>query len=248
MIENLPFHFKTDISNILLPTALNNPFATYVPEIAELAAMEFQEYIVEKSKHWKHDFSSQKGKMFGVLVVQQKDGMFSYLAAVSGKLPKNIEWNSLVPSVFDESTDDYFINRGMTRLTEIGTQIKNSDCITEITSLKEKRTQKSMGLQQQLFENYNFLNLSGKEKNVLDIFESSLNSKPPVVAGECAAPKLLQYAIKHGLKPIAIAEFWWGSAVKNKDMEHRVFYSACKDRCRPILEYMLEDFELYEKA
>lgn len=248
MNQNLLFHFKTDISNSLVPSELNNPFGDYIPEIAKLAAKEFQEHIVEKSRQWKHDFSTEKGKMFGVLVLQEEDGAYFYLGAVSGKLPKNIEWNRLVPSVFDESTDDYFISRGLTKVTEIGTQIKNSDCANEISSLKEKRTQKSMGLQQRLFENYNFLNLSGKEKNLLDIFKYSSSGRPPAAAGECSAPKLLQYAIKHGLKPIAITEFWWGSAIRNKDKEHRVFYPACKDRCRPILEYMLEDLELYDKA
>lgn len=248
MSQNHLFHFKTDISNSFVPSKLNNPFAEYVPEIANLAVEEFQMHLVAASKHWKHNFNTEKGKMFGVLVVQEKDGTYSYLGAVSGKLPKNIEWSKLVPSVFDEATDDYFINRGMTRLTEIGTQIKKSDCTMEITSLKEKRAQKSIDLQQRLFENYIFLNLSGNEKNVLDIFETSLKGRPPVAAGECAAPKLLHYAIKHELKPIAIAEFWWGSAVKNKDMKHQDFYPACKDRCRPILEYMLEDNKLYEKA
>lgn len=248
MNQNLRFNFKTNLPTVQVSSELNNPFGSYIPEIAKLAAKEFQEHIVEESKQWEHDFSTEKGKMFGVLVVQDEEGTYFYLGAVSGKLPKNIEWNRLVPSVFDESTEDYFISRGLTKVTEIGTQIKNSDCANEITALKEKRTQKSMGLQQRLFENYNFLNLSGKEINLLDIFKYSFSGRPPAAAGECSAPKLLQYAIKHELKPIAIAEFWWGSAVKNKHMEHQLFYPACKDRCRPILEYMLEDSKLYDKA
>ena len=89
-----------------------------------------------------------------------------------------------------------------------------------------------------------------KEKNLLEIFKHSSNRIPPSAAGECAAPKLFQYAIKYGLKPIALAEFWWGGPDKNKEREHRVFYSACKDKCQPILEYMLEDtiFNLLEEA
>ena len=66
---------------------------------------------------------------------------------------------------------------------------------------------------------------------------------PPSAAGECAAPKLLQYAIEHQLKPIALTEFWWGNSTKEKT--HNVFYPACKNKCRPILEYMLEDTELF---
>ena len=246
MNQNHIFHFKTDIADVSIPSEFNNPFETHVPKIAKVAAKEFQECITEVSENWDHDFATEKGKMFGVLVVQHTNGNYAYLGGVSGKLPNNMEWDRLVPSVFDESTDDYFINRGMTKVTELGTQIENSDCDTEIASLKEQRTQKSMGLQQRLFENYNFLNLSGEEKNLLKIFNQSTHGNPPAAAGECAAPKLLHYALEHGLKPIALTEFWWGSSIKNIEREHGVFYPACKDRCRPILEYMLENAELYK--
>jgi len=102
-------------------------------------------------------------------------------------------------------------------------------------------------LQQRLFENYHFLNRSGQVQNLLEIFKHSSHGNPPSAAGECAAPKLLQYAIQKQLKPIALAEFWWGSAIAHPGKEQGVFYPACKDKCRPILEYMLEDTELFVK-
>jgi len=77
---------------------------------------------------------------------------------------------------------------------------------------------------------------------------SSSHGNPPAAAGECAAPKLLQYAFEHRLKPIALAEFWWGNPSQNKEREHKVFYPACKNKCRPILEYMLNDTALFEHA
>jgi tRNA pseudouridine32 synthase/23S rRNA pseudouridine746 synthase len=241
------FNFKSDISNIRIPSKLNNPFGIEVPEIARVAAKEFQEFIEVESKNWKHDFSLQKGKMFGVLVVQKEDNTLEYLGTISGKLPENAKCNQFVPSVFDDSVGNYFINKGMTELTEIGLQIKTCKSVYEIIALKEDRKQKSIALQQRLFENYHFLNLSGKSKNLLEIFESSSHAYPPSAAGECAAPKLLQYTIQNELKPIALAEFWWGSSIQNKEMIHVDFYPACKDRCRPILEYMLEDSELYDR-
>lgn len=185
--------------------------------------------------------------MFGVLVVQKEDNTLEYLGTISGKLHENAKFNQFVPSVFDDSVGNYFINKGMTELTEIGRQIKTSTSSSEIITLKEDRKQKSIALQQRLFENYHFLNLSGKSKNLLEIFESTSHAYPPSAAGECAAPKLLQYAIQNELKPIALAEFWWGSSIQNKEMIHADFYPACKDRCRPILEYMLEDSELYDR-
>ncbi|MRT93587.1 pseudouridylate synthase [Ancylomarina sp. 16SWW S1-10-2] len=242
------FNFKTDISQINIPTKLNNPFGLSISDIASVAAKEFQEFISSESQVWNHDFFIEKGKMFGILVVQKEDNTYSYLGTVSGKLRGNSICDKFVPSVFDESTDDFFINRGMKELTEISFQIKKLNNPSEINVLKEKRKQKSFALQQQLFENYQFLNFSGKEKNVLQIFENSSHGNPPSAAGECAAPKLLQYAFENSLKPIALAEFWWGNSLKNKEREHKVFYPACKNKCRPILEYMFDDSELFNEA
>lgn len=247
MDNQLIFNFKTELSRVTIPSELNNPFGADVPEIARIAAKEFQEFIALESKKWKYDFRTQKGKMFGVLVVQKEDNTYCYLGTVSGKLPGNATCNKFIPSIFDDSVGDFFINKGMTELSEIGNQIKNTNSPSGIISLKEKRKQKSIALQQRLFENYHFLNLSGKEKNLLEIFKSSSHGNPPSAAGECAAPKLLQYAIKHRLKPIALTEFWWGNSIDNKEKKHGAFYPACKNRCRPILEYMLEDTELFAR-
>jgi len=247
MDKQFLFNFKTDISSVDIPSKLNNPFSTSIPDIAKVAAKEFQEFITQESKKWDYDFGTKRGKMFGILVVKKQDNTYSYLGTVSGKLPENAICDKFIPSVFDESVDDFFINKGMTKLSEIGNQIKKANNYSEIISLKEKRKQKSVSLQKQLFENYHFLNFSGKQKNILEIFENSSHGNPPSATGECAAPKLLQYAIEHQLKPIALTEFWWGSSDENKEKEHRAYYPACKNRCRPILEYMIEDTQLYAK-
>lgn len=247
MNNQLIFKFKADISSINIPSTLNNPFGEYVPEIVRIATREFQAFIDMESQKWGYDFRMQKGKMFGILVIQEEDNTYSYLGTASGKLPKNAICNKFIPSVFDDAVGDFFINRGMTELTEIGMQIRTSNNPSEIVSLKEKSKQKSIALQQRLFENYHFLNLSGKKKNLLEIFEHASHGNPPSAAGECAAPKLLQYAITHRLKPIALAEFWWGNPTNNRQKEHNIFYPACKDKCRPILEYILEDSGLYDR-
>lgn len=245
MDEHLLFDFKTDISGMAIPEKLNNPFGSFIPEIARIAAKELQEFIVIESQNWEHDFSIHRGKMFGVLVVQKEDLSYSYLGTFSGRLEGNTPYGKFLPSIFDDSVDDFFMNRGMTELTKMGRQIEQSTDQEEISDLREKRKLKSHGLQRQLFENYRFQNLYGLEKNVIEIFEDSLNDYPPSAAGECAAPKLLQHAFVNQLKPIALAEFWWGKPNKNKDRDHEVFYPACTKRCRPILEFMLEDAGLY---
>ncbi len=124
---------------------------------------------------------------------------------------------------------------------------------SEIKTLKEARKNKSKALQQQLFENYTFLNQNGETKSLFDIFsnkdiEGNITEGviPPSGAGECAAPKLLQYAFLHQLKPIALAEFWWGQSPSSEIRKHGHFYPACKGKCEPILAHMLEGIEMDE--
>jgi tRNA pseudouridine32 synthase / 23S rRNA pseudouridine746 synthase len=247
MNKQVFFNFKTDISKVI-PEKLNNPFESVIPEIARIATQEFQEFITSTSQNWEYDFSVQKGKMFGVLVVQNEDNSYSYLGTVSGKLSRNTTCDQFIPSVFDDSTDDFFINKGMTELTDISSLIKHTDDPSKISELTDRRKRKSLVLQQLLFEHTKFLNILGIEKNVLEIFMTSSHGNPPSAAGECAAPKLLQYAIKQKLRPIALVEFWWGNSPKNKEREHKSFYPACKHKCRPILEFMLNDMELFNQA
>jgi len=103
----------------------------------------------------------------------------------------------------------------MTELTELSNQIKQSQKKAEVSALQEKRKLKSIALQQRLFENYKIMNRSGEKKNIVEIFRDSSHGNPPSAAGECAAPKLLHFAFSQNLKPIAIAEFWWGGPMKN---------------------------------
>ncbi|RQO31760.1 RNA pseudouridine synthase [Taibaiella sp. KBW10] len=113
-----------------------------------------------------------------------------------------------------------------------------------INRLKESRKQASAALQERLFDQYNFINKQGEYKNVRSIFDREPYDKPPAGAGECATPKLLQYAFLHGMKPLAMAEFWWGQSPVSEIRKHQYFYPACKGKCEPILAHMLEDVEM----
>jgi len=116
----------------------------------------------------------------------------------------------------------------------------------QIDSLKKERKEKSSALQNQLFEQYSFLNQSGKIKSLGAIFAETVFEKPPAAAGECATPKLLQYAFLHDLKPLAFAEFWWGASPRSEIRKHKQYYPACSGKCRPILKHMLEGMEIDE--
>lgn len=114
---------------------------------------------------------------------------------------------------------------------------------SKIETLKLDRKQKSAALQQRLFAEYAFLNQYGILKSIGEIFEEN----PPAGAGECAAPKLLHYAFANKLKPIAMAEFWWGKSPNSEIRKHKQFYPACKSKCEPILmQHMLDGLDMEE--
>ncbi|WP_286709532.1 MULTISPECIES: RluA family pseudouridine synthase [Sphingobacterium] len=112
--------------------------------------------------------------------------------------------------------------------------------LSTITALKEERKTRSGNLQKQLFEQYNFCNAKGQRKNVVDIFHEFDTITPPAGSGECAAPKLLQYAYENQLTPLALAEFWWGCSPASEIRRHKNYYPACRKKCEPILGYMLQ--------
>lgn len=118
---------------------------------------------------------------------------------------------------------------------------QNLDNLTdEINGIKKKRKQLSTKLQKKLFKQYHLLNSAGAEKDVIELFKDSLYQIPPAGTGDCAAPKLLQYAFKQNMKPLAMAEFWWGQAPKSEIRQHKNFYGACSGKCQPILAHMLD--------
>jgi tRNA pseudouridine32 synthase/23S rRNA pseudouridine746 synthase len=130
-------------------------------------------------------------------------------------------------------------------------QIKiTADLLTQITNeiaaLKMRRRNLSNSLHKWLFNNYRFLNKNRSYKNLHDIFNTTSQNIPPAGAGECTAPKLLQYAFQHDLKPLAMAEFWWGKSPKSEIRKHKHFYPACLGKCRPILLHMLDGIEIDE--
>ena len=114
----------------------------------------------------------------------------------------------------------------------------------EIADLKKTRRQKSDALQKWLFDHFIMLNAKGEERTLTDIFATTTTHVPPSGAGECCAPKLLQYAYSHHLKPRCIAEFWWGKPPMGEIRQHQHFYPACRGKCLPILNHMLQGLDV----
>ena len=130
------------------------------------------------------------------------------------------------------------------RITTLQTQTE--DWERRISALKSERKTRSAALQQKLFEQFGMLNYRGEVKNLCEIFGQTVHKTPPAGAGECAAPKLLQQAYLHGWRPIAMAEFWWGDSPKTEIRHHGHYYPACKGKCEPILQHMLQGLQVEE--
>lgn len=158
-------------------------------------------------------------------------------------------YSLLLEKLSNESIQSKFKLRDLTEKwnTEIlKIEFKLGELENEMQQLRERRAKKSAKLQQRLFDHYIFLNQFGEEKSLSPIFENTATQKPPAGSGECAAPKLLQYAFKHKLKPIALAEFWWGTSPSSEIRKHKQFYPACQGKCKPILGHMLKGIDLDE--
>ncbi|MEN9968439.1 MAG: hypothetical protein RIR94_617 [Bacteroidota bacterium] len=328
--------FSQEIQSQDLPERFTFPFYYDVHPLALNAAQLLQQRLF--AEDFNHDFGLDRqerlgaiGKMFGVLVVQNTEGVLGYLAAFSGKLGNSNAHEGFVPPVFDlleaqgffrreeqeihqltlqledlesaqelnrlkeeesivkeqwakriqefqqknkiakalrdekrkkivDSDPDFLSNlevlrfesmqesrelKALKREAESAIQEKQNKVLAyqqKIEALKARRAAHSADLQRRIFERYTFLNAEGQTQNVLNLFVDS----PPAGAGECAAPKLLQFAYLNALKPISMAEFWWGMAPDSEVRIHGHFYPSCKSKCEPILSHMLKGLEVDE--
>ena len=236
------------------PHSLPDQFTLMIdkPHPLCVLAVEHLQLHLTTQEEWSHNFGlSNKnqegaiiGKMFGVLIVKTQQNQIGYLAAFSGKLAGGNHHAKFVPPVFDALTEKSFLNNGMKELTRINLEIKDQEQRKhnaddeQIKLLKRARRSNSMALQKELFDHYHFLNQAGELKSLNELFNKR-SRKPPSGAGECAAPKLLQYAFQHNMKPLGMAEFWWGQSPKSDFWKHGHYYPCCVEKCEPVLAHML---------
>lgn len=121
-----------------------------------------------------------------------------------------------------------------------------SDMNTQVETMKEERRVKSDSLQRWLFQQYVLLNARGEQRRVDVIFSDRGLNMPPSGAGDCCAPRLLQYAYQHCLQPLAMGEFWVGPDSKGSLRCEGNFYPSCQKRCVPILSFMLQGLDVEE--
>ncbi|MDY6379533.1 MAG: RluA family pseudouridine synthase [Bacteroidales bacterium] len=217
--------------------AMISPFILPPPPAAQTAAAEVIAKVHDYMRLHPESELHRQGKMFGVLVydVTSNDQSpigndQSYLAAFSAMLDGSYHHEGFVPPVYEAVQPPVGTSR-----------------------------EESQRLQRLLFANYRFTNLQGETRNLLEIFANekpilspeeffgkspitkhqSPITNPPSGAGECCAPKLLHYALSHGMKPIALAEFWVGAPSRTEVRQEGTFYAPCSGRCKPILKWIL---------
>jgi len=226
---------------------MTSPFTIPPHPLAQQAALELIERMHAYMAIHPESELHRQGKMFGVLVYSDNRSPITshlYLSAFSAMLDGSYYHEGFVPPVF-------VTNEGMNELMNEGGPVGHSKA-------------ESRRLQRLLFANYRLLNGLGESKNLLEIFADEkpilppdeffgkskiINHKyeiinPPSGAGECCAPKLLQYAFSHGLTPVAMAEFWIGAPSKTEVRQEGVFYPPCSGKCVPILRHMLQGLEI----
>ena len=231
-------------TDVQAPERFTYPFCYEPHPLCEMAAKEVQAYI---GSHVEIREDADKGKMFGVLVVEHADGL-AYLAAYSGLLAGRNDWPFFVPPVYDaQQPDGHFktMEREISRIS----RLSSTSSLSSPTSQSKAMSQE---LQTWLFYQYQLLNAHGETKDLVDIWQSyysrpKLRTKfplPPGGTGDCCAPKLLQFAYQQGLKPVCMAEFWWGATTKEEVRQHLNYYPACRGKCKPILTWMLQGLDV----
>ena len=215
------------ITDITPPERFTYPFCYEPHPLCILAAEEVKREIER--------INPSEGKMFGVLVVEG-----GFLAAYSGLLEGRNDWPYFVPPVYDaQQPDGYFKTKER--------EISHSTLLTPHSTKKM-----SQDLQLWLFRQYQFLNARGEKKDLVEVWQDyhcspRIRKKyplPPGGTGDCCAPKLLQYAYQNGLKPLCMAEFWWGPSPKSEIRHHGQFYPACRGKCKPVLTWMLQGLDV----
>ena len=288
-----------------LPPRFPSPFAVPPHPLALRAVAELAFFL--------RGGELREGKMFGVLVVRDREGRIGYLRAFSGMLDGSWHRDGFVGPTFDAAARDAFWPAGEAGLGGLAEQQRLVDAdpvhaeqaallaaqAIELAALKARHAERkaarktardagapSHALDQEsrgdsaerrrldsahvaalaplaarvgelttasralaadraarsrdlliaIHETYVFANARGETRSVRELFAPD---SPPGGAGDCAAPKLLAYAYREGLAPIALAEVWLGPPPPSGDRRTGNAYPACRGKCGPILAHML---------
>ena len=229
----------------MLPEKFTYPFC-YVPHplIREAAAALIAR--IDASDYLRGLFS--EGKMMGALLVQNADGATDVLYGFSGVAGGTAVVDGFVPPIFDLTEPGGYYRAAEARITAINLQLRDIVILSDSegsAALEAERHALSIDLQDWIFDHYMVSNALGETISIKEVF-ARRGLVPPGGTGDCAAPKLLQYAYSHGLKPLAMGEFWYGASPRREVRTQGCFYPSCTGKCGPLLEFMLQGLEVEE--
>jgi len=271
------------------------------------------------------------GKMFGVLVVETRDGRCGFLRAFSGMLDGRFDVPGYAPPIFERAARDAIepageaiVKRLIARAAAFGSSeevgalrraaqdttrrhgaaraarreqhrerraarrtrtdavacppLATRDAVTELLaqqSRRDKAERRALDaaqtdelrdvatrlrtvdrrlaafarlrrlicrrLMQRIHDTYRVTNTRGATRELRALYAPAV---PPAGAGDCVAPKLLAWAFASGLRPLALAEFWWGAPPAGGGRVAGAFYPACRDKCGPLLPFMLDGLDV----
>ena len=218
------------------------PFC-YTPAPGIVRAAEILIARVDSCPELRNMFS--EGKMMGVLMVEDAEGREDFLYAFSGLAGGKSIVEGFVPPIFDLTDPEGHFKKEEAAISELNRRILEAGKTDPglATALKAERKERSVALQDWLFQQYVVINACGEQKTILDIF-AERGLVPPGGTGDCAAPKLLQYAYLHGLKPLAMGEFWYGASPEKEVRRQGCFYPSCTGKCGPLLAFMLQGLDV----
>ncbi|MBA2610788.1 MAG: hypothetical protein H0U95_02370 [Bacteroidetes bacterium] len=183
-------------------------------------------------------YSEQGGQMFGILVCSDANHNEIILRAFSST--HNGVWNAdgWVPHLANETEFMDIVEKGNLLIHPLTDKLQTLNKGSDEWQVKiHERKQVSRNVLTQLFALYNLQNFKKEIRSLSNAFIHKTGI--PNGTGDCCAPKLLNYAAKNNLKPISIAEFYWGRTSISGERKEGEFYSSCTHKCEPLLGFML---------
>lgn len=183
-------------------------------------------------------YTNMRGKMIGILICEDQNGNEVQLQAYSSKY--NGVWNipGWAPPLVNAEAYTAAILEGDLEIHPLTEFIKTLRVGSKEwkSHIAERRAVSLLILAklQALYEVHNFCN---EKRTLADAFNPGQGM--PTGTGDCCAPKLLNQAAKNGWKPLSMAEFFWGKETLSGQRIEGEFYSSCKDKCQPLLGFML---------
>jgi len=184
-------------------------------------------------------WSEARGQMFGVLECLGPDGQPVILKAFSGQYNSVWQVDGWVPPLFDPEKFRSLVGGVDHRIKALGARIDGLPGGLERQELTRRRKQLSQHLMKEIHALYRVHNFRSEVRPLFDFFPNGI----PAGAGDCCAPKLLNAAAGQHLRPMSLAEIFWGRTNRSKTRRQGTFYTACAEKCRPVLGFMLRGIE-----